>query len=101
VPLPHNFRKEVNMPEPITYQQRYEDLIAKRIIYNEDGSIEVYGTKIDGTTAWIWIHKGENFTVIDHREQPRIPDAVEYEIHHIPHAHTGQPVPVRVPKPRS
>jgi hypothetical protein len=29
-----------------------------------------------------------------------MPKPVEYEVHYVPHAHTGQPVAVRVPKLR-
>ena len=63
MPLPQHLRggEKINPITTPTYQQRHKDLVAHTIVEDksEDGSsisIEVYGTELDGTTTWIWIH---------------------------------------------
>jgi hypothetical protein len=54
----------------MTYDHRYKDLNAKRLVFNFDGSIEAYGEMLDGTTAWIWIHVADDTSIEDLRYEP-------------------------------
>jgi hypothetical protein len=58
------------MQDPMIYDARHKDLFAHQLVYNEDGSIEAYGTQLDGQRVWIWIHAEANMEIIDYREDP-------------------------------